>query len=555
MILAAIPLVYLVLFYAAPVIEIFQKGFASPILAEQGAKVWQTISRTLGFTIWQALLSTFLTLLLGLPTAYVLNRFQFRGRTIIRTLTAIPFILPTVVVAAGFNALIGPRGWINLMLQGVFHLDTPPIVIVGTLSAIILAHIFYNLTIVIRLVGSAWSGLNPRLEMAARTLGASPFQTFRHITLPLLRPVIAAAAILVFLFDFTSFGVILLLGGPQFATLEVEVYTQTMSLFNLPLASILAFLQLICTLALTVIFQIFSNRPLPLVPMEERENLVRPVKRTQKLFILITVIVLCVLILSPLLSLFSRSVYRYEADRGQRGEIQTGLTLDYYQASLNNPRQDYFYVPPAAAILNSIKYGMITAIFSLLLGSMIVYGFRNGGRKRRIIDLLLMLPLGTSAVTLGLGYVIFFNKAPFLWGGSQWLIPMAHTLVALPFVVRGLFPAVSSIPPSYQQSAAVLGASPFKVFLLIDLPIIRRALLSSLVFSFTISLGEFGATSFLSRPEFPTIPVAIFRFLSQPGGLNYGQAMAMATILMLVCAVGILFFEQSFFFSQDKVKI
>ncbi len=552
--LAAIPLTYLVLFYALPVFKIFQKGLISPVFALEGTKVWHTISQTLGFTIWQALLSTILTLLLGLPAAYVLNRYHFPGRTFIRTLTAIPFILPTVVVAAGFNALIGPHGWVNLILQQVFRLESPPVNIVGTLTAIIIAHIFYNLTIVIRLVGSAWSGLNPRLEMTARTLGASPFKTFWHITLPLLRPVIAAAAILVFLFDFTSFGVILLLGGPQFATLEVEVYTQTMSLFNLPLASILALLQLICTLALTIIFQFFSSRPVPMVPADERKNLIRPVNWEQKTFILITVIVLCVLILSPLASLFSRSLYRAEADRGQRGNITTGLTLDYFQALMTNPRQDYFYVPPATAILNSIKYGLITAISSLMLGLMIVYGSRKRGKSRKVIDTLLMLPLGTSAVTLGLGYVIFFNQPPFLWGASQWLIPMAHTLVALPFVVRGLFPAVSSIPPSYQQSASILGASPAKVFWLIDLPILRRTILSSMVFAFTISLGEFGATSFLSRPANPTIPIAIFRFLSQPGGLNYGQAMAMATILMLVCAVGIIFFEQSIFLSQEKVK-
>jgi thiamine transport system permease protein len=292
-----------------------------------------------------------------------------------------------------------------------------------------------------------------------------------------------------------------------------------------------------------------------MVPSDERRNLIRPVKWTQKIFVLITVIVLCVLILSPLASLFSRSLYRAEADRGQRGNITTGLTLDYYRALLNNPRQDYFYVPPVSAILNSIKYGLITAISSLMLGLMIVYGLRKRSRNRKIFDTLLMLPLGTSSVTLGLGYVIFFNKPPLLWGASQWLIPMAHTLVALPFVVRGLFPAVSSIPPSYQQSASILGATPLKVFWLIDLPIIRRALLSSMVFAFTISLGEFGATSFLSRPEYPTIPIAIFKFLSQPGGLNYGQAMAMATILMLVCAAGIIFFEQSIFLSQDKGKI
>lgn len=550
-----IPTLFLVLFYAEPVLEIFKKSFTISIINQGGIKTWQTIVSTLGFTTWQAVLSTFCTLLLGLPAAYVLYRYKFPGQGILRTLTAIPFILPTVVVAAGLNALIGSHGWVNLILQQVFHLDAPPVHLIGTLSAIILAHIFYNLTIIIRLVGNAWSGLNPKLEMAARTLGANSWQTFWRITLPLLRPVLTAAVILVFLFDFTSFGVILLLGGPQFATLEVEVYRQTMSLFNLPLASILALLQMTATLGLTITYQFFASRPVPLVPADDRENQVKPVKASQKIFIIVTVIVLVVLVLSPLVSLAGRSVYRAEGDRGQRASITTGFTFDYYQALFTNPRMDLFYVPPVAAIANSIKYGLVTALISLILGMLIVYGLRKIVRGRKVIDALLMLPLGTSAVTLGLGYVIFFNKPPFFLGGSQWLIPMAHSLVALPFVVRGLSPAVESIPRAFRQSAATLGASPLRVFWQIDLPIIRRAVFSAMVFAFTISLGEFGATSFLTRPDYPTIPVAIFRFLSQPGGLNYGQAMAMATILMLVCAAGIIFFEQSFFLVQKGERL
>ena len=285
-IVAIIPVIFLVVFYILPVYEIFHKSLSGIVLQESSSQIWSIVSKSLGFTVWQALLSTFLTLLLGLPAAYVLYKVQFRGRSIIRTITAIPFILPTVVVAAGINAFIGPRGWINLVLQGFLNLSTPPIHIMGTLSAILIAHVFYNLTIVIRLVGSAWSSLNPSLEAAANTLGANPFRTFWYITLPLLKPVIAAAIILVFLFDFTSFGVILLLGGPGFATLEVEVFTQAMALFNLPLASILAFIQLICTLILTLVYQYFSSRPIPLVPAAEKANSTRPPKEQVKRYLL-----------------------------------------------------------------------------------------------------------------------------------------------------------------------------------------------------------------------------------------------------------------------------
>jgi len=155
-----------------------------------------------------------------------------------------------------------------------------------------------------------------------------------------------------------------------------------------------------------------------------------------------------------------------------------------------------------------------------------------------------MLPLGASAVTLGLGFIIAFSRPPLDAGSFPWLIPIAHSLVALPFVVRTLQPAIASIPVTLRQGAAVLGASPWRVWREVDLPIVSRAALVGAIFSFTISLGEFGATTFLSRPEFPTLPVAVFRFLSQPGPLNYGQAMAMAALLLLVSALSILALER-----------
>jgi len=151
-----------------------------------------------------------------------------------------------------------------------------------------------------------------------------------------------------------------------------------------------------------------------------------------------------------------------------------------------------------------------------------------------------MLPLGSSAVMLGLGFIISFGA----WLISPFLVPFAHTLVALPFVIRTLQPAIASIPERLRQAASSLGASPFEVWKTIDFPILRRAALAAATFAFTISLGEFGATLLISRPEVPTIPVAIERFLSQPGGLNYGQAMAMATILMLLAVTSILLIEK-----------
>jgi len=196
------------------------------------------------------------------------------------------------------------------------------------------------------------------------------------------------------------------------------------------------------------------------------------------------------------------------------------------------------------AVRNSLLYAGATVLISLLLGLLVTYALMRNTRANRVLEPLLMLPLGASAVTLGLGFILAFNRQPLQILASPLLVPIAHSLVALPFVVRTLQPALVSIPVSLRQAAASMGASPLQVWREVDLPILARATLASAIFAFTISLGEFGATSFLSRPEYPTLPVAIFRFLSQPGALNYGQALAMSTLLMLVCGISILLLER-----------
>jgi len=540
-----LPLLFLALFFFAPLISVFKLAAQAAAEAGPQAGLLERVSRPLGFTFYQAALSTLFTLILGLPAAYIFGRYTFPGKSLLRVLTTLPFILPTVVVAAAFNALIGPRGWVNLALMSLFDLSAPPLQMLNSLPAILVAHVFYNTTIVIRVVGSAWSQLDPRMEQASRVLGATPLRTLREVTLPLLRPAILAAGLLVFMFDFTSFGVILLLGGPQFATLEVEIFIQAMHMLNLPLAGLLSAVQLLCTLVLTVAYSRASlHLNVPLAPRLQGEGM-RPLRGwRQKLLAGLTVTLLAALLILPLAALGARSVVRLEADRGDRGTVTAGLTLDYYRELFVNRRQSLFYVPPIEAARNSLAYAGTTVLFSLTLGFLASSALAKKARINAVLDPLLMLPLGTSAVTLGLGFIVVFNRPPFDPGSLPLLIPLAHSLVALPFVVRTLLPALRSIPVSLRQAAAVLGASPWRVWWEVDLPIIARAALVSGVFAFTISLGEFGATSFLARPEYPTLPVAIYRFIGQPGALNYGQALAMSTLLMLACGLGILLIER-----------
>ncbi len=537
-------LLFLGLFFFYPLVKILTLGVSSPAFFD--SKSLDLAAHSLGFTLYQAALSMGLTLVIGLPAAYLFARYEFRGKVFLRVLTAVPFMLPTVVVAAGFNALFGARGWLNLMLMNHLGLDTPPLRFMHTLGAILLAHVFYNTTIVIRIVGDALSRLDPRLNEAARLLGANRRRELRHITLPLLRPSVLAAALLVFLFDFSSFGVILLLGGAEFATLEVEIYVQTLSMLNLPVAALLSVIQLLFTLAFSTLYSKISSRAKVNNAPREKRRLPRRAKTFSERFFLYTLIsLLLMLFVLPMLALPLRSVSRLEANRGQRGETALGLTADYYQELFVNRRGSRFYVPPIEAARNSLAYAGITVALSLLIGFPVAVSLAKPTRLDRLLDPLLMLPLGASAVTLGLGFIIAFNRPPFDWIASPLLVPLAHTTIALPFVIRALQPALASIPPRYREAASVLGASPLRVWKEVDFPIISRAVLTAAIFAFTVSLGEFGATSLLARPSYPTIPTAIYRFLSQPGGMNYGQAMAMATILMLLTTASILFIEKA----------
>ena len=532
------PLTFLGVFFFYPFFRILVYSFNLDTLS---AANLQLALQTLFFTFYQAVLSTLITLAVGLPSAYLFARFDFFGKSLLRALTAVPFMLPTVVVAAGFTALLGPRGWINLVLMHSFGLSTSPIQFVGTLGAILLAHVFYNTTIVTRIVGNTLSRLDPKLEQAARSLGANRLRVWWNIILPLIRPSVLAATLLVFLFDFTSFGVILLLGGPRFSTLEVAIYTQALQFLNLPLAALLAFIQLLCTLVFSILYtRVITRAVVQTAPRSAEGNLRKAKTPNERFFVIALCILLFALFILPMLALPLRSISRLDADRAQLGTIQTGLTLDYYGALFINTRGSIFYVPPFQAALNSLAYATATILLSLLLGFPAASALAKPGRPEKILDPILILPLGASAVTLGLGFIVSFGRLL----TYPWLVPLAHTLVALPFVIRALQPALASIPDRLRQVAALLGASPFRVWQTVDWPILRRATLSAATFAFTISLGEFGATSLLTRPDYPTIPIAIYRFLSQPGGLNYGQAMAMATILMALTTAGIFVIEK-----------
>lgn len=515
-VLVAVPLAFLGVFFVYPVATILGRG-----LWPGGRLDLEPIADVLGdaelrdvawFTVWQAAVSTLLTVVVALPGAYALARFRFRGRGLVRALVVVPFVLPTVVVGSAFLAL------------GVKE----------SLGAILLAHVFFNYAVVVRVVGGLWAHLDPRQEDAARVLGAGRLRAFFAVTLPALRPALLAAASIVFLFCFTSFGVVLILGGPTRSTLETEVYRQTTQLLHLRTAAALSIIQVLAVVAtLLATGWAEGRRAVALRLASTREVLRRPRALGERAFLTSNLLAMAVLLGTPLAVLVARSF----ATPGGPG-------LGYYR-DLGELRGDsVLFVEPVDAIANSLLYAAAATSIAVAIGGLAAFAVARA-RHGRAVEGALALPLGVSAVTVGFGFLITFDEAPLHLRSSWVLVPVAHALVAVPFVVRLVTPVLRSIDPRLREAAAVLGAAPRRVWREVDLPIVGRAALLATGFAFAISLGEFGATVFLARPDAPTLPVVIFRLLGQPGNRNFGAAMAASTLLMAITAAAILLLERA----------
>ncbi|GAA4807283.1 iron ABC transporter permease [Streptomyces ziwulingensis] len=526
--LVTVPVAFFAVFFAYPVAAIVARGLRTDggwHLGRIGEVLASAdLRHVLWFTTWQALASTALTLLVALPGAYVFARLDFPGKQVLRAVVTVPFVLPTVVVGSAFLAVVG-RGGLLDDLWGV-RLDT-------TVWAILLAHVFFNYAVVVRTVGGLWSQLDPRQEEAARMLGASRPRAWRQVTLPALGPAVAAATLMVFLFCFTSFALVQILGGPRFSTLEVEIYRQTADVFDLSTAAVLTMIQFVAVGAVLALHAwTVRRRETALRLVDPSVTAGRPRGAGQWAVLGGVLATVAVLLLLPLVVLVRRSL--------------DAPGFGYFRALTREDDGGAFLVPPIDAIGNSLEYAAVATVLAVAVGALAATALtrRDAGRFVRGFDALLMLPLGVSAVTVGFGFLIALDEPPLDLRSSWMLVPLAQALVGVPFVVRTMLPVLRAVDDRLRQAAAVLGASPWRVWREVDLPMVWRALLVAAGFAFAVSLGEFGATVFIARPDNPTLPVAVSRLLGRPGDLNYGQAMALSTILMVVCAVALLVLER-----------
>ena len=526
--LALLPVGVLGVFFVLPVGGMVGRGFWPEGTFDPGAVAEvltrPRVHRVLWFTVWTASAATGLSLLLGLPAAYALHRLSFPLRSVVRGLLLVPFVLPTVVVGVAFRQLLRDGGPL-----GFLHLD-------GTPTAIVAGLVFFNVAVVIRTVGAAWESLDRRPGEAAAALGASPVQVFRTVTLPSLRPSVVSAASVVFLFCATAFGVVLTLGGTRYASIETEIYLLTTDMLDLSAAAALSILQLVVVVALLAV----AGRARATHDGGVSRVVARPsrVRRSDLASLIVTGLVL-VAVATPVLTLVLGSL-----------QDDSGWTFANYRALTTPGDNQALVVPVTEALLNSLRTAVDATWMALLLGvlvaTVVTRRSRSQGerRVRGALDGFFMLPLGVSAVTLGFGFLITLDRPPFDLRDSALLVPIAQALVALPLVVRTLVPVLAGIDDRQRQAAASLGAGPLRAVLTVDLPVVWKPLLAAAGFAFAVSLGEFGATSFLARDDYPTMPIVIFRLIGHPGDLNYGMALAAAVVLAGVTALVMLAVER-----------
>ncbi len=545
---AALAGAFIALFFAWPVLGVVSRGLSDGFIGPV-ADVFSSPSKrsVLWFTVWQAAASTALCVAVALPAASAVARLKFRGRRVVRALVTVPFVLPTVVVAAAFEGLFDRFGLADDDGLSLRH----------TVWAILAAHVFFNYAVVLRTVSAHWSALDARVEDQARVLGASRLRVFQTVTLPRLAPALAAASAIVFLFSFTSFGVVLVLGGPARATLETEIYRYAIVRLDLTTAAALAVVQLAAVTALVAASNALERRRASAEP-----TIGAAAPRKSKVGLAANMTVMAVILGLPIAVMVERSLVAARPGGGLSYSLRNYAALADRVALLPDTA--------LAALVNSLRFAVPATAIALLVGGSAALAVTRGapagsahlkgygpGRRRSsraasrgraaalagryLLDTALTLPLGVSAVTVGLGFLLVLDRPPLDLRASAVAVPIAHAVVGVPFVVRTLVPVLRTVSPRQREAAAVLGASPRRTRREIDLPVAARGLAVGAGFAFAVSLGEFGATSFIPRrAETLTAPLALFRLLGTPGTALRGQAMALAVALMALTAAAVL---------------
>ena len=518
LLLFIVPFLLLLVFFYVPVINVFITGFS-----KEGLKSVLTDSYCRSiclFSLKQGVLSTLLSAAIGFPGAYILARYTFRGKNFIKALITVPYVLPTIAAVLGIVLLIGNNGIINRALMALSGAEQPPLRLLYSMKAILIAHTFYNIPLFIRFVYPVWENIPVSLYEAGKSLGAGRWRLFRTVTCPWLLCAITAACALIFVLCFMSFSIVLVLGGgPQYSTMEVEIYKLARTTYNITKACALGGIESLITLLFIAVYTAAGHQKSSYPAPAGKHGTVPAKKLSLHHFpALLYIFFLILYIAMPMVTIALNSL------TGKSGwGKENSLTLKWYRAFT----QPVMYNP----VLNTILIAVATVTCAIILSLIISAVISRWPKGAFLIQIFFFASLGISSILLSLGFMLTISKLGFRPNGKLLLIAV-HTAAVLPFTIKAISLFYSRINRRCIECAKSLGAKPLRILWTVKLPMIKNGIFTAGIFAFAVSAGEVNGALMLAPEGFTTMPVAIYRLI---GAYRFYQACAMGTVLLLIC--------------------
>ena len=498
--------------------------------------------RVIGFSLYQAFLSALLSILVGLPGAWLLTNYNFPGKRWFRLLTYLPFILPSILVVLAMVLFYGNNGWINRGLMVILGTDEPQVHFLYSLTGILIAHVFYNFPLAMKIIGDQWERISLKYHHAASSLGVGNMRCFFGITLPLLMPSIGSAFVLIFLLCMNSFAIILVLGGGiRYTTIEVLIYQLARIELDFSGAASLAFLQGgLSLIGMAIMLKGWDRR----VDQESASKSWLPEKlrnRSMKAwFGLCWILLVLIFALGPLFAILMDSFRKFE-----HGEW---IYTWYWYSELFTWRENNYFL---SSLWNSLRIGLGSALISSIsgLGLVSIIAYRKGV-KRRFWEMLTIFPIALSTVVFGVAWFHFYQEHLAGTVPLIFVVMAMHALLTCPYWIRIVLPTLESIPLQWHTESKMLGKQPLEYGIRILWPWLSKTFLIAFFFSFSLSLGELNSTMMIADETVRTLPLEIYGAIS---GYRFSYASAVAVILLILSVSTFLLVERSIgFFGRLK---
>lgn len=524
-VLAAFFLMPLIAFYG-----ITLRGQGISALTDAAIRAVETgrLGRITAFTAGQAALSALVSLLVALPGAYILSHYQFPLRRVAYSFTLLPFVLPSIIVVIAMISFFGRGGFLN-------QLFGTKVSYVYSFAGIVLAHVFYNFSLALRVLASGWQSIDRRYHEIAASLGDSAFGRFRRISLPLLVPSILTAFLLVFIFCFLSFGVVLVFGGVEYETFEVRIYSDINVRLDFVSAALYAAVQLLFTGALFLLSgRIISGKGTVQAEVTDPEKRLRQAPPVSRTLAALYGLGLLVFFMGPILTLLWRSV---SGDGGVSFQAYFALFGGETERNVESILRATIPQVITQSLLLAFASGTLTFILAMTLAWVLR---ENRGVSGGALSTLVQLPLGISLVTVALGVrLLYVNVLPL-----PLLVVVTQAIATLPLVYRIVSTETQRLRESYVEGARSLGAGTLRIIREIAVPVLRRGLLNAYAYALALPFADLTAVLTVGRGEIATFPVAIYRLI---GFRSFDLALALSGFYLIICFILFLWIDRTSF--------